>query len=106
MKHYLAGWIKNNLNFSKTLLSLLDIFIGISFVIFILAYSGITLLTTFSSVFIAIIFIYKAKHHAVIAGKKGLSLKSSAQLQIRTILTVIMAIIPVLAISHLVGQLF
>lgn len=106
MKNYFANLLKNNLIFSKDLISLLDIFIGFAFVIFMMAYSGITLLATSVSALLALLFIYKAKMHAVALEKKGVSFRNSSRLQVRTVLTVIMAMIPVLGISHLVGQLF
>ncbi|ALA26654.1 hypothetical protein [Piscirickettsia salmonis] len=106
MKNYFANLLKNNLIFSNDLISLLDIFIGFAFIIFMMAYSGITLLTTLVSALLAVLFIYKAKIHSVTLEKKGISFKHSARLQVRTVLTVLIAMIPVLGISHLISNLF
>ncbi|MDA7742185.1 hypothetical protein N8865_01055 [Francisellaceae bacterium] len=97
---YLKRVVNQNKSFSKDVASLFDIFIGLGLFAFLIVHLGISLSSALLLGLIAVIFVFRAKAAIKMADKLDITLQSSGRLQIRTILTIVMAIVATLAIFN------
>lgn len=95
---YLKRVVNQNKSFSKDVASLFDIFIGIGLFAFLIVHFGINLSSALFLGVIAVIFVFRAKVAVKMAEKMGITIQSSGRLQLRTILTIVMAIVATLAL--------